>query len=325
MNHDRMSNWSILCGYIDDGIPVQVPFNGTPWSSVIFNPRAGSLSLFIESVDGVGAAQPPSDISVSPGVLDLRVGWYISTSRRELFFHFYCFVCAVADEMLLRLRSLHDAFEITVDSFRDLIEKETVLSDEKQIGLLAELLVLIEIAKCRPWSWCLNAWHSDANAEHDFNLGATDLEVKATMLQSRSHMVGSLQQLDPSIDRKLHLASFQFTRDDHADAMNLANIVKQIADLIELSEPQSLAALNNRLHRVGYRSEHERFYSVGTAYRDAPLVFDVDDDFPRLVRSTLVFQNSSLSPRIGQVSYRINLDGLLGQNLNAHLASTIGE
>jgi hypothetical protein len=324
MSQNRISQWSHLSLFIEQGLPVQIPFGGDPWSTVAFNPQTGQLSLFVETESGFGVSPPPVDIDVQAQDLGPRRGWIVCTERRDLYFHFYCFICAIVDEMSIRGKSPADAFESSVASFRDLIEREAVLSSEKQIGLLAELLVLKEIAQFRPWAWCLDAWHRDANAEHDFNLGTADLEVKATVMESRTHMIGSLQQLEPSLGRSLFLASFQFTRNDHADALKLIDIVAEIEDSIRAEDEQLLDRFSSRLKKVGYRREHARFYQTGVGYRTPPLVFLVDDSFPRLVPASLNFPIPANRQRIVQVSYRTNLDGLDGRTLPDHLVTTLG-
>lgn len=324
MAENRIAKWSHLSQFIESGLPVQVPFGGLPWSTVTFNPQTGELQLFVETDLGFGDAPPPVDITVKSADLPPRSGWVVCTTRRDLYFHFYCFVCAIVDEVYLRGRNPAEAFEVSVSAFRDLIEREAVLSVEKQTGLLAELLVLRELSSCRPWSWCLDAWHRDSNAEHDFNLGSTDLEVKATTMESRTHMIGSLQQLEQSTERPLHLASFQFTRNDHDDALKLVDVVASIESDIASHDNSLLPRFEARLQKVGYRREHERFYRNGVGYRTPPLVFVVDDAFPRLVPSSLVFPVASNRQRVSQVSYRINLDDVDGMPLPTHVNNVLG-
>jgi hypothetical protein len=324
MNQNRIANWSNVSLFIEQGLPVQIPFDGTPWSSVTFNPQTGELRLFIETLEGLGSTPPPVDIKIERCDLPPRSGWVVGTARRDLYFHFYCFICAIVDEMYLRNRPPAIAFEVSVAAFRDLIEKEAVLSTEKQIGLLAELLVVMEVATRKDWAWGLDAWHRDVNAEHDFNLGDSDLEVKATMMESRVHMIGSLQQLEASPERNLFLASFQFTRNDHDDSLKLGDVVTKVRDLIQLEDEALVSRFDERIRKVGYRWEHSRFYNVGVGYRAPSLVFKVDDAFPRIIGSNLSFPVSANRLRISQVSYRTSLENYEGITLEAYLDQILG-
>src|SRR4051812_17834979 len=66
----------------------------------------------------------------------------VATSSRDLQRHFYHFAVALAEKVLLDKSSAIDAVLSEVQCFGAILEKKSLLSIERQIGLLGELLLL---------------------------------------------------------------------------------------------------------------------------------------------------------------------------------------
>jgi hypothetical protein len=320
-----LPKWGDVDRYIQQLQPFLIPACSLPWASVSFSPASGKLQLFVETQDRFDELQPPIDMSIEAANQDNRSGSIISTTRSDLYHHFYSFANIVIDAMVADGLTPTSAFERAIDSLQELIQRATLLSDQKQIGIMAELLVLLELAKHRPWKWCLDAWHDELNAEHDFNLGTVDLEVKATLMEARTHQIGSVYQLKRSDRRNLFLASFQFTKDQHPGSVRLPSLV-DAATVGASEEDRSLVdRLMVRLHKLGYRPESAAHYRLGLAHRAAPSVFLVDDAFPKLVPTAISGLPAEILSRISDVSYRINLDGLTGSSLERFVEAQCGD
>jgi hypothetical protein len=320
-----LSKWTEFEVFIQKAQPVLVPACFEPYSSLAFNPAKGELQLFIETRDGFAALQPPTDMAFTLTTQEGRTGWIISTARRDLYPLFYAFACLVVDGIVRDSLGPSAAFERAVKTFEELIQRSSLLSEEKQIGLIGELLVLRYLALHRDWGWCLDAWHDESNAEHDFNLGTNDIEVKSTLMESRKHTIGSAFQLQPTSSRSLFLASFQFTQSEHPDAIRLPGIVRELLTCIADESADLVDRFKHRLRKLGYREEHESYYRFGLIHRTEPTAFAVDASFPRIVPDALERIVDFTQNRVSDVSYRINLDGLMGTSLTEFLATQLEE
>jgi len=58
---------------------------------------------------------------------------------------------------------------------------------------------------------------------------------------------------------------------------------------------------------VGFRYEHCTTYEKSMFFFDEGRIFHIDGDFPRLIQSSL---SAPLSPRISEIRYLLDLEGL---------------
>jgi hypothetical protein len=239
--------------------------------------------------------------------------------------YFYTYVCEALE--LIRNKKLRTvaAFEEAWTRLGELLEQDTVLSREKQLGLIGELTFLQALASLSKFGWdrALDAWHQTADAEHDFALETCDVEVKSTSKEARQHVIGSLNQLLESPPRDLYLVSYQFSAaPQHVNgSISLRDKVSQIEEALA-SNGELTKRLTSRLAQAGWRTDHSSHYAARFLERAAPLLIKVDGSFPRIVPATLNQISPDKLARISSVIYSVDVSGM-GTELDPNTLSCI--
>lgn len=218
-------------------------------------------------------------------------------------FEAYLLVADIVSEFI-ELGSLRVALDSVTERFSELLSKSKILSAEKQLGLLGELLVVRELAKITlgdPTGF----WLGPEREEHDFKLPEIDIEVKTTASERRQHTIGSLSQLMASQGRPLYLISIQLTRASAGSGFSLSETIDELNALGSISSP----SLEQKLERYGWRKEHHHLYRVRFETRFDPMVYLVNESFPRLTAASLDMPEGTAA-RISDISYRLDLEGL---------------
>jgi len=276
-----------------------------------FNQQINELCFEMNTLSEKLPQNLPSELKFRVTKCEGRYSLIISCMASELYRNFYDFGCEVFEMVLAKTHLPHEAVDEAWTKWGRLIDSQTVLSHEKQVGLIGELWTLKRVATSRGWAAALESWHSNATAEHDFGLEDYDLEVKSTTSESRTHMIGSLTQLLPSPGRDLYLLSIQFTSaaSNTKNSFTLSSCVSEV--FTHLSKLDALQAqFSQRLSQVGWKQEHMRFYDTSFIARSKPFLIHVDQNCPRLVVDSLHNIPANLLHRIELVAYRIRVDGL---------------
>lgn len=159
------------------------------------------------------------------------------------------------------------------------------LTDEQALGLLGELVVLVEeIAPRAGLAPAIQCWAGPRGEPNDFELPRGFLEVKTTTRQaSRSLQISNADQLDDSRGRIFLL--HQRMRLD-PEGLSLAEAV-DVLRLRTASETRgSLGDLDQMLLQAGYiQAQASRYHTRFS--RDGVSLFAVDDSFPRITRADL--------------------------------------
>ena len=232
--------------------------------------------------------------------------------------YFYTYACEALE--LMRTKNLRAvaAFQEAWLRLGELLEQDTILSREKQLGLIGELTFLEKLSSVptMDWTQALDAWHQSAVAEHDFALELRDIEVKSTSREAREHVIGSLNQLRESTPRELYLVSFQFSSAP-AHVKNSTSLRDKVAGIQEtLAKRDELKnRLEARLSRAGWRPDHTPHYTARFVERAAPLLIKVNESFPRIVPDTLKLMPPDQLTRISSVIYTVDVSGM-GTDLN---------
>lgn len=285
----------------------------TPISNafICFDERTAELSLEIDIA-----------ISSEPNLLPQAVSFRFRNKddeRRTLIAacmapdlnrHFYMFLVDVLGKIRNENLEPIAAIEFAWRTWGQLLEQQTVLSQQKQVGLIGELWLLSRLAKSMGWSNAVAAWHDEGNSEHDFCLPSADIEVKSTTLEARVHTIGSANQLVPSPSRTLLILSLQFTPSTGLaqGAVSLRSAVSQIRQ--NVMEDGVEAKFVSRLSTTGWREDHAAYYGKTYVFRSAPTLVPVDASCPRITPEFLAVLPNDLEQRIKSVLYSIDLTGL---------------
>lgn len=218
----------------------------------------------------------------------------------------YLVVAAIVD-LVVSGTPFTDAVADGLHSFQELLLRKRRLTDEQQVGLFGELLFLEHAIAQFPDRDAIKAWAGADLEEHDFLFDGFSIEVKCTRSESRTHLIASASQLQPSPDRPLYLLSIQVTAAGAAfQGKGLGELIANIRD--GLSE-QSRHLFDKKLEDAGWRDADAELYQRRWSLRSVPRPFLVDDDFPALTPKRIADVVPQASHVVG-VQYRLDITQL---------------
>lgn len=113
--------------------------------------------------------------------------------------------------------------------------KNDLLSDERQRGLIGELIFLREqILDGRPLTEAVDGWQGALNEPQDFLYAENWYEVKTVMEQAEKIHIASLEQL--SLERGGELVVYRLAKTS-ADGFTLNSLVKDLSQLLSKKIP----------------------------------------------------------------------------------------
>jgi hypothetical protein len=186
--------------------------------------------------------------------------------------------------------------------WRELLDRETagLLSNESAAGLWGELWNLRELASRNPA--CLANWTGPLGAAHDFRSDAAALEVKTSLARDgRRYRIHGVDQLAPPEGAPLYFAAMKIELDE-STGESLPDMIRGIIDVgfdaVDLLGRLAMVGYDTRddehYHRLRYRLRESRFHLV-------------DDDFPRIIRSSFVA--GALPNQVEGLTYTVDLSG----------------
>ena len=212
----------------------------------------------------------------------------------------------------------------------------SVLSVERQRGLVAELILLRRLLQLgREHSVSsqvvLDRWWGPVGGKRDFAAVGISIEVKSTALNTRTHHIASIDQLDPmSPGEQVYVYSVGIKSEPTVDRKlptYVADCVSAIADTSgRILVGTAVHSFYQKLESVGYLP---RF---GDLYRSAPGVMPNPLLPPKLFRSFDLdrvmmssFKGNRLPSMVTSVSYEINISAppLRERDADAALLSLI--
>ncbi|MBR4642284.1 MAG: PD-(D/E)XK motif protein [Selenomonadaceae bacterium] len=180
--------------------------------------------------------------------------------------------------------------------------KNDLLSNERQRGLIGELLFLREqIINGRPLKETVAGWVGALKEHQDFSYGEIWYEIKTVSEQAEKVRIPSLEQL--SLERKGELIIYRLgnTSGDSSifslESFTLNSLAKNLSELLSKNS-SALQRFEVLLFQAGYieREEYDdKFYRLAEVIK-----FVVDEKFPRLTKN-------NLPSAIIEASYSLNL------------------
>lgn len=174
------------------------------------------------------------------------------------------------------------------------------LSPEAQRGLYGELRFLRDILiEHLDITNAIESWRGPAKANQDFQFLKIGVEVKTSIAKQHQKIhVANEQQLDDNNLDTLYVY-FLSLRETRDQGETLPGIIDHIRKIIELKYGPS-DEFETLLFKAGYIDKHKELY-LKTGYHDREiLIFDVRENFPRIIET-------DLKPGVGDVHYSIDL------------------
>jgi hypothetical protein len=148
----------------------------------------------------------------------------------------------------------------------------------------------------------VTVWTGPERAIHDIRRGSHALEVKGTLSREIVTVeIHGLRQLEAPAGGSLHLVLLRFERDAERGA-SVPDLVRSVIDL-----GVSRHEFVNRLGLYGYDMADEEEYAGNRFNKIEQQVYIVDDDFPRIVRASLV--EGDAPEGVVLIRYTVDLTG----------------
>lgn len=293
---------------------------GGPPREVVLPGQTG-LRLFVHE-DGrafgmlfpfpLGADMPASPIAailINEKLMDdkrfVAVSCLPAVSSKEFFY----FLLAIADGIQLKGMQFTEAFDDAVSSWKELLRAVPRMSEEMEIGLIGELIILGTLIDEMKGA-AVDCWTGPTKDVHDFRLGKVELEVKTTISSTRIHVINGTAQLTPSKGCKLFIISIQLERATVDSGDTLPEIIASVRRKLS-SLPGGAHGFNSALTGSGVWTESEAaHYQTYWRLRSNPELVRVDNKCPRITNEILsIGLDKALLGRITDIHYRVNLEG----------------
>lgn len=180
-----------------------------------------------------------------------------------------------------------------------LLEKDIKLSQEREQGLLGELIFLKRLLEMCGHE-AISYWAGCNEETHDFYIKGNAIEVKTTVQKSPYKVnISSEYQLDTKdVLNNLYLQFFAL-RKSESDGFTLSDAVHDIETAL-VSDNEHFIQFEQKLEKCGYLKACEDLYQTGYLIREN-CMYIVNSDFPRI-------EKSELAAGINNVSYTVNVD-----------------
>lgn len=195
------------------------------------------------------------------------------------------------------------ATSAAMTNMKALLSAKPRISEEKQIGLIGELLLLRCLLDAFDEDTVVEWWLGPLAEERDYAFPAFDAEVKSTLGETRTHIIHGAGQLEPSPGRALWLVSIQITRSGgDPNGVTLPGLIQGIRDQLTTTRDRFLTYLASQ----GWEDDDAAMYPTAYVLRTTPAAYLVDDDFPAVTQSRLhsVVPHSDL---VSAVTYRVDV------------------
>jgi hypothetical protein len=230
----------------------------------------------------------------------------LTCSEPSMFREAYLFFTAVIDRVLKEGEDAGAAFASELKDLEALIDTGEILSVEKQIGLVGELMVLEQFIVAGGPA-IIGAWTGHLRESHDFRLGGHEFEVKTTTGRRRIHRINGLTQAVPSPNAQLSFISILLAAAGPEEGLTLPGQVELLQNCLA-HDQAALSALMDGLAASGYRTADAPAYGRSWKLRSPMAVVPVDGAFPAITAANLAPAMGQCFARLEDISYVVNLD-----------------
>lgn len=295
--------------FVNQPVSARYSPSGSPELFIFSDSEQGRIGIEI-ALKGAGDIKP---IPLKSLALDLKfnnskyaANFWISTA--ELFEQFYSLATHIADLVQLQGVPVQLAIEEAIEKIKALLAAESLLGDEKVVGLWGELWLLNQLIDLRGGS-VVDNWKGATKAIHDFQFEDIELEVKTTRNEKRKHIISSLTQLNPSPEFNLYICSIQIEASSDQGS-SLPEMIRIVENKLS-GNAAALKKLCDKLKLAAYSPADAPYYTVKYYLRSEPALVSVDSGLPRISPELLERRfGSDGSVRIDTVNYRLDLTGL---------------
>lgn len=244
----------------------------------------------------------------------------VTCGKADKFREAYLLFTAVIDRVLEEGDDAARALVLELEALEALLDADGILSVEKQIGLVGELLVLEQFLTAGGAAM-MAAWTGPLKEAHDFRLAGHEFEVKTTVGRRRIHTINGLTQAVPSAGNSLAFISVLLAAAGAGEGISLPGIILRLENHLA-ADQAALAVLKTALESAGYRAADADDYSRVWKLRSPMMLVPVDGGFPSLTPANLMPAMGASYNRLEHITYNVSLDNagtLLEEGLSPHI------
>lgn len=292
------------------GNPIVLPIAGTPACHLHLHPSNGTIKLTTPFTPPEPDVAKWRRISFKPVAADDGELAELTVVVQENVHGAYGLLVTVADRLQLAGEPLAAAVTTAIAEHRNTFAGKEALSQDKEVGLFGELLVLKHLIGSIGAGSAVQSWQGPLSEEHDFVFEAVHLEVKTTAGEQRRHMLHGFTQLVPLRGVPLALVSVQLTRSSAEGGRTLAQLVGTLRTQAGGYRP----GVNAALEASGWSDDDVNLYTTYWTKRSEMRAYFVDDRFPAMTYERLSQVVPHLSA-VSDLSYRVDVTSFSHQTL----------
>lgn len=300
------------------GTPIVLPINGTPECTLDIHPSNETITLTTPFTPPEPEVAKWLNITFKPVASDGGDLAQLTVSVDDNLHAAYGLLTSIADGLQLEREPLAVAVASAIQRHRGMFAGKAGLSQDKEIGLFGELLVMEYLINQIGAEVAVESWQGPLSEEHDFVFGDVHLEIKTTSSERRRHMMHGFTQLVPLRGVPLHLVSVQLTRSSKESGRTLPQLVSQIREM----SGGHRSKLDQALRAVGWDDDDTELYSTFWIKRNEMRAYSVDDRFPALTLNRL----AQVCPNIkvvSDLSYRVDVTHFQNSSLPGALSELV--
>lgn len=232
--------------------------------------------------------------------------WFrLTVDAQAMHYEAYVLIVSIVDQ-LDGGSSFRNAVAESLSGLKNLLSSRRRLTEEKETGLIGELLVLEHVLDSTDEEIAVASWLGPMSEEHDYGFAEWEAEVKTTRSESRVHVIGSETQLLPSGDRPLYLVSIQITPAGSSESgFGLPALVSRVRAKLD----RGRRAFDRALLNAGWVDEAADLYPARFELRTMPRTYVVDADFPAIT-TPMLDQVVPQRALVGGLTYRVDVTHL---------------
>lgn len=177
-------------------------------------------------------------------------------------------------------------------------ENKSVMSFQRQKGLLGELIYLSTIIDDIGVETAVDSWTGPDGSDQDYLFPSEWAEIKSVSLASETVRISSLQQLQQEMEGELIVYILEITTAGD-NRISLVDVVNEIKSKLA-ENARYLDRFDLKLYKYGYRINHENEYRKNQFRFIEKREYVVNDSFPKLV-------GDNVSPEIVLCKYELSL------------------
>jgi len=296
----------------------------TPFVEMFGDGDKNQIGIWLEIASGVPIPPELSALKfVSIRAFSQKGRFLLEVASTTVFLQrqFYHFAVAVAERVIVEKRPAAEAVSLELGCFTDLLEEKSLLSIERQIGLIGELIFLERLVG-KEGVGALDSWLGPTGEAHDFRLQTHEFEVKTTVSLHRIHTIHGTEQLVPSKGCSLYMISVLLGPPGSDHGFTLADMVAQFHDQFA-SVSGRLKQFTTALESCGYRAADSSHYVRRFVMRRPMGLVRVDSTFPAITRLAIQSVLGQHATRIESLQYEVNVEGLEHEDGTAEFDAAI--